>query len=375
MRCLRCTKVGSIIVLALFIPLLGCHKDEPVSPDYAEHVRGYMAFDAVPGVSIAIIKDFRIASVEVFGVKDVASQESVTEQTLFQAASISKAVSALAAMKLVQGGRMGLDSNINQALTSWQLRENDFTRNTKVTLRRLLSHTAGTSVPAFRGYRYSESLPTLIQILNGNPPANSAPVVVDATPGTIWRYSGGGFCVVQLAMMDVERKSFEQIMEERILTPLAMTSSTFQQPLSQPNLTKAATGYYENGSSVPGRHHIYPELAAAGLWTTPSDLALLLIEIQKSVQGTSNRILNRELAELMLTPPLGDSYSLGFTLTKIRGESYFGHGGANDGYRCVMLAHKTAGVGVVIMTNSDKGENLLNKVIDLTAETYSWPGY
>jgi hypothetical protein len=137
----------------------------------------------------------------------------------------------------------------------------------------------------------------------------------------------------------------------------------------------AATGYDENGSPVPGNHYIYPELAAAGLWTTPSDVAAFLIEIQKSLQGNSNRVLSREMAELILTAPLGDSYALGFTLSSTRGENYFGHGGANSGFRCAMLAHKTAGVGVVIMTNSDNGGKLVNKIIDLTAERDNWPGY
>jgi CubicO group peptidase (beta-lactamase class C family) len=334
-----------------------------------------MNFDGVPGVSIAIINEFAVASVEVYGVKDVARQEPVTPQTLFQAASISKSVTALAALKLVQTGRMNLDSNINQALTTWKLTENTFTRNAKVTLKRLLSHTGGTTVSGFRGYRYSENRPTLIQILNGTPPANSAPIVVDVVPGTLSRYSGGGYCVVQQSMMDVEQKAFPQILQETVLAPLAMQSSTFEQPLPSSRLAMAATGYNENGSPVPGNHHIYPELAAAGLWATPSDLAAFLVEIQKSLQGNSNGVLNREMVERMLTPPLGDSYGLGFALTKTRGEDYFGHGGANQGFRCTMLAHRTAGVGVVIMTNSENGGKLLGKIVDLTAERGRWPGY
>ena len=361
--------------ICLIFSYFGCQKNIPTAPENQNEIDFFMTFYNVPGVSIAVIKDFKIDTLEVHGVKDVLTQEPVTVQTLFQAASISKSVSAMAALRLVQDGKMSLDEDINQTLSSWQLPENAFTSNVRVTLKHLLSHTAGTTVHGFRGYRYSEDRPTLVQVLNGTSPANSPPIVVDVTPGTIYRYSGGGFCIMQQAVIDVEDDDFPQILQEIVLTPLAMQSSTFEQPLPQQSLGRAAKGHYDDESYVPGNHHIYPEMAAAGLWTTPADLAYFLIEIQLSLEDHSNQVLNKALTELMLTPVLSDEYGLGFGLIDISGEAYFGHGGANEGFRCFMMAHKKVGVGAVIMTNSDNGSELADKIIGIIAERENWPGY
>lgn len=363
------------IAVALLFSLLACQKDIPTTPENQNEISLLMTLYDVPGVSIAVIKDHKIDYLDVHGIKDGSTQEPVTEQTLFQAASISKSVSTMAALKLVQDGKMSLDENINHTLSSWQLTENSFTTDAKVTLKRLISHTAGTTVHGFRGYRYSENRPTLIQVLNGIPPANSLPIVVDVTPGTLFRYSGGGYCVMQQAVIDVEQKYFPQILQETVLTPLEMQNSTFEQPLPQQNLERAASGHHADGSTVPGNHHIYPEMAAAGLWTTPADLAKFLIEMQLSLDGNSNLVLDKALTELMLTPVLSDGYGLGMSLINVNGELYFGHGGANEGFRCFMMAHRTAGVGAVVMINSDNGDELADRTIDLIAEKENWPGY
>ena len=180
---------------------------------------------------------------------------------------------------------------------------------------------------------------------------------------------------MQQAVIDIEQKNFPQILQDIILTPLQMVSSTFEQPLPEEDRERAATGYASNGSAILGNYHIYPEMAAAGLWTTPADLALFLIELQLSLQGQSNRVINEAMTEIMMTPVLNGGYGLGLSLSNINGENYFGHGGANEGFRCMMRAHKTAGVGIVVMTNSDNGGSLANDVIDFIARSEGWPGY
>ena len=210
----------------------------------------------VPGVSVAVINDFELDYVEVHGVKSVTTREPVTEETLFQAASLSKGVSATAVMSLVQVGAVSLDTEINDYLTSWKLHDNAYQANEKVTLRRLLSHTAGTTVGGFRGYRYTEPVPNLIQILNGFPPANSPPIVVDRVPGSEFRYSGGGYLVMQQAVQDVTGLAYTEFIRQRVLQPIGMSASTYDQPLPDSLRDLAAAGYYADGGAVPGGQHI-----------------------------------------------------------------------------------------------------------------------
>lgn len=328
----------------------------------------------VPGASVAVITDFELAYVEVYGVTNTSSQEPVTEKTLFQAASLSKSVSAVAVMTLVQDGVVSLDAEVNGYLTSWQIPFNGYQVTEKVTLKRLLSHTAGTTVPGFRGYRYTESVPTLTQILNGAPPANSPPVVVDFVPGSRFRYSGGGYEVMEQAVRDVTGTSYPDFIRERVLIPAGMDNSTYEQPLPDSLLSLAASGYYADGTAVPQGHHIYPEIGAAGLWTTPTDLARFLIEVQRSVRGDANTVLTRASAQQVLSVVRND-YALGFALTRRKGQPYFEHQGANDGFRSSMVSHPASGHGVVVMTNSDNGLEFAEAVVKLIARREGWPGY
>lgn len=361
-----------LIVLGAAVTLAGC--STAVSPEDPESIDSWMELYGIPGASIAVFNDFKLDYVEAHGIKSEASQEPVTERTLFQAASMSKSVSAVAALSLVQDGTISLDRDVNDYLTSWQVPDNELQATEKVTLRRLLSHTAGTTVSGFRGYRYTEPLPSLIQILNGEPPANSPPIVVDLVPGSQWRYSGGGYEVMEQAIRDVTGVAYPDFIRDRVLQPLAMASSTYRQPLPTALRDSAALAYYADGRAVPGGHHIYPEMAAAALWTTPTDLALFLIELQLSLRGESNAVLTRENTQLLLTEVEHD-YALGLEVWEHDGEPFFGHSGANDGFRGRMVAHRTAGFGVVILTNSDNGLEFAEAVLRLISEREGWPGY
>lgn len=366
------TAIGSAVVAAACLAIVGC--STAPSPADPTDIDAWMRLHQVPGVSVAVIRDFEVAYVEVHGVKSQTTQEPVTELTLFQAASLGKSVSAMGAMRLVQEGVLSLDRNVNDYLTSWKVPDNAYQATEKVTLRRLLSHTAGTTVHGFRGYRYTEPLPNLIQILNGQYPANSAPIVVDQVPGRAHRYSGGGYEIMEQAVLDVTGLTFPTFIWERVLAPIGMVNSTYRQPIPDSLREATASGYYADGSAVPGRHHIYPELAAAALWTTPTDLAHFLIEVQRSLRGESNRVLSRANTELLVTE-VKSNHSLAFYTRFIRGAPYLWHAGANDGFRGGMAAHLSAGHGVVVLTNSDHGNELTEAIINVIGERERWPGF
>ena len=351
-------------VEAGLLPAVLIKGDAPWSIE--ERMKHYKA----PGLSVAVIKDFKIDWARAYGVKDIETNEPVTTETLFQAGSISKSVNAMVAMKKVEQGKLSLDEPINNKLVSWKLPENEFTAKKKVTLRNLLSHTAGTTVHGFPGYAIDEKIPTLAQVLDGASPANTAAVRVDFEPGSKFRYSGGGTTISQVAIMDIEKKPYPEIAKETVLDPLKMTNSTYMQPLPAEWLKKAASGHLRDGSLVKGKIHIYPEMAAAGLWTTPTDLAKFAIELQLTLAGKSNKILKQESVDAMTTAVL-DDVGLGFFIEK-RGQAlYFGHGGADQGFRAELMVNRKNGYGVVVMTNSDNGE-ILREVGRGVAREYGW---
>ena len=332
-----------------------------------------MKFWKVPGLSVAVVKDFKVEWARTYGVKDVETKEPVTTETLFQAGSISKPVAAMVALKRVQDGKISLDENINNKLQTWKLPDNEFTAKKKVTLANLLSHTGGTTVHGFPGYAVDETVPTLPQVLNGTEPANTAPVRVDMEPGTKFRYSGGGTTIAQLAIMDIEKKAYPQIVNETVLRPLNMTNSTYSQPLPDDWRKKAASGHRRDGVPVAGKIHVYPEMAAAGLWTTPTDLAKFAIEVQLSYAGKSNKILTQQMIEKMVTPFM-EQVGLGFFIDKRGNSNYFGHDGADEGFRAQLIMHREKGYGAVVMVNSDNGQ-IMPEVIRSISKAYNWDEY
>lgn len=332
----------------------------------------------VPGVSIAVFDKHRVRWAKGYGVMDAETKEPVTEKTLFVAGSISKPVAAMGALKLVEEGKIGLDTNINASLTSWKLPENELTRDHPVTLRQLLSHSGGTTVHGFRGYAKGEAVPTILQILEGL--GNTPAVRADLEPGKQWRYSGGGITVMQLALMDVEKTAFPEILRTKVLEPIGMTSSSYEQTFTLDRLKLAASGYDAQGRVIPGKRFKYPEMAAAGLWTTPTDLAKFAIEVELSARGKSNKVLSKETAALMLKPqiPIGGSQemALGLFLELNGAEVYFGHGGEDVGFIARLIAHRDGGYGAAIMTNSDgKADPLINEILRSIAAEYGWKDY
>jgi CubicO group peptidase (beta-lactamase class C family) len=341
-------------------------------PPASSKLADRMAALHAPGVSLAMIHHGKIEWARGFGVTRVGGS-AVTPETLFQAASISKPVTAMAVLHLVGSGKLDLDTDVNQYLKTWKVPTNTFTENTKVTLRELLTHTAGITVHGFPGYAAGAVRPTEIQVLNGEKPANTPAIRVDTIPGTEWRYSGGGFVITQVLLEDVTGQAFPVLMHDLVLAPIGMTRSTYEQPLPQNRLSEAAMPYHSDGQAVTGGPHVYPEMAPAGLWTTPSDLARYALEVQEALAGKSKAVLSTAAVQAMLTPGK-NKWGLGVETGGAAGHPYFTHGGANDGFQCELVAYDE-GDGAVIMTNSDSGGQLAAEILRTIAHEYAWPDF
>lgn len=311
----------------------------------------------VPGCSIAVVRDFQIHWAKAYGVADVETKRPVDAETLFQAASISKPVAAMAALRLVEQHRLNLDEDINSVLKSWHV------PGQGVTARSLLSHTSGADDGfGFPGYAPDAPRPTLVQILDGKPPSNVGPVRFARPPYAAYKYSGGGVTVMQVALLDITGKPFAEMMRSLVLDALEMKSSSYEQPLPAARAAHAARAHSSDGKAMGPPWHVYPEQEAAGLWTTPSDLARFMIEVQRAVRGPKGAVLQQATAREMITPVGVGPFAVGLTIEK-RGENwYFTHSGSNWGFRGDIVGHIRKGYGVAILTNGDRGGALIEEV-------------
>lgn len=359
----------------------------PVQGFKGWNIRDRMNYYHVPGLSIAVIKDFKIDWAKGYGLADTSRQTPVTTETMFSAGSISKLLMAVTALRLVEEDQIRLDSPINNYLTSWKVEENDFTRKTPVTLRMLLSHSGGTTQSSYFGFTPDKNpLPTIVQILNGDKIAETRKVIVNSEPGKEFRYSGGGSLIAQMALMDVSKKSFNDLTQELLFDKLEMTNSTFEQPVPAKYSSQTSWAY----SVAPwfkGMPYVYPQQAAAGLYSTPSDLARFFIDIQKSFVG-KGEILNRSTTQQMLTPQVNVSdggykeqmgigpFIIQRTDNKDSNGIYFEFTGVNAGFLAYGIASIKGGNGVVIMLNSGDDQNGIGKEIRRSvAKAYNWTNF
>ncbi len=332
-----------------------------------------LAYFHVPAVSVAVIRDFKIDWAKAWGTADVATGTPAGIETLFQAASISKPISAMASLKAIQDGKFGLDQDINTILKSWKLPASPFGGDVPVTPRMLLSHTSGTGDGfGFPGYDPDAPLPTVLQILDGEAPSNVGPVRLVRPPLTAFHYSGGGSTIQQLALTDTIGVPFIDLMRRWVLDPVGMADSTYECPLPKAREPQAARAHDRFGQAMGARWHVYPESAAAGLWTTPTDLAKLAIEVQQTLTGRSERVLSRKTMQEMVTPVGVGPYAVGFAIQRIGEGWYFEHGGGNWGFQCRLVGHRAKGYGVAVMTNGDNGTLLVPEIIDRVARAYGW---
>jgi len=331
-----------------------------------------MAELKVPGVSIAFIENGQVKWTRTYGVAAAGGAKPITPATLFQAASMSKALAATAALRLVEQGRLDLDQDINDRLRAWKVPPSPYTAVEKVTLRRLLSHTAGMTVSGFPGYELGKPIPTTVQILDGAPPANTPPIRSFETPGGAYAYSGGGFVVAQLAIVEAGGKPYPELLEGLVLRPAGMRQSTFVQPLPPALVGRAASGHDAKGAMIPGGSHTYPEYAAASLWTTPSDYGRFLIALQDSYAGRPRALLAPASARAMMTP-VDANYGLGIALGRQGGHPFIEHGGSNAGFQSDAFAFLDGShQGVVVMTNADLGFVLVGEIRRAVGAAYGW---
>ncbi|WP_265587399.1 serine hydrolase domain-containing protein [Sphingomicrobium arenosum] len=339
--------------------------DEPPLRDIYE----MMAELNVPAVSIALFDDNEIIAARSFGWADPAGRVPAHLDTRFQAASLSKSVAAYGVMALAEAGEVDLDQPVNARLEGWQLDEGEYA---PATLRTLLSHRAGTSVPGFEGYADAAAMPDTLGVLKGE--GNSPVVRIDKTPGD-YSYSGGGYTVAQLLVEEAERQSFEDVMARMVLMPLGMDHSSFDMPPRGPRST-LALAHDENGRPIADGYHLYPETAAASLWTTPSDMARFLITMNRSLAGETGAPVSPEGARMLIAPPAeGANYALGFGIEGEGDALRFSHTGSNAGYKALMVSYPERGEGVVIMTNGDRGWTLFDALARAVGLEMGWPGY
>jgi CubicO group peptidase (beta-lactamase class C family) len=332
---------------------------EPAKP-LAAHMRAMRA----PGVSVAVVDRGEIVWAAAWGVRDLETCAPVTPETRFQAASISKPVAAATALALAARGDVDLDKPIAGTRDGWRIPRADDVAGFP-TLRQLLSHTGGVDGHGFQGYAPDGPIPTPQQVLTGEPPANSGPVAIGATPGSRFRYSGGGYTLAQVALAETTGTEFASLVQRHVLDPLGMIASGYVVPAPE----MRASGHTA-GARIDSGYRVHPEQAAAGLWTTPTDLARFAIALQRANAGERGAF-DPTLVRAMLTP-VQNGYGLGVSLERTDNETRFGHDGVNYGFEAKLVAGADNGRAIVVMVNAQGGQRLARSLIGTIAESLGW---
>ncbi len=356
----------------------GLVRELQVGPQTPMTLVGRMQGQQVPGVAVAVIRDFDLHWAKGYGVTAAGMDDPVTADTLFQVASITKCIGAVVAMRLVQDGVLDLDRNVNDYLKSWKVPDNEFTAVEKVTLRRILSHRAGLTVHGFRGYAAGEAVPTILQVLDGLPPANNAPIRVDKVPGGSFRYSGGGYTVLQLMLEDVTSQPLAKLAEKYIFKPAGMTRSALCLACPPANAAQVSMGHTvgDDGklASFAGYAFLPQGSSCCELWTSAADLARFVIAFQRALRGDPGAILKKETARAMAAVEAGNPAGLGFFVQNYGPARYFNHDGGNIGFVARFIGHAELGYGAVFLVNNDRPGPLLAELTMSVAAAYGWDG-
>lgn len=341
-------------------------------PETRWTLRERMEHWKVPGVSIAVIRDGKIAWAKGYGVLQAGGKEAIDTETVFSVGSTSKVGAAAITLRLVDSGQLDLDRDVNGYLRNWKVPQNPYTAVQPVTLRGILSHTAGLTVHGFADFQPGETLPTTVEILQGRAPAKNQPVEVFYTPGSRSQYSGGGTTVEQLIIEEATGLDFPAAARRYLFEPLGMTRSTYENTLPERwgNIAKAH-GPDGEPRALPRGYEAMPEMAASGLWTTPSDYARMVVALIHSYQGTGG-FLSGPLARQMMMAVGPSRFGLGPILSGEGMSRRFSHSGANDSYRAWMEGHLATGNGVVIFTNGANGGALYAEVRRAIAGAEGW---
>lgn len=333
-----------------------------------------MQFYKVPGVSITVINNYKPVWTKHYGVMDSEINNPVTNETLFNVGSLSKGMASLTVLSLVNDNKINLDEDINTQLKSWKIPENEFTKVKKPTPRMLMNHNGGVMHHFAMNY-LRDKFPTITELLNGEPPAQERPTIIDRVPGTEFLYSNPGFAILQQLVIDRGDKPFHTIAKENIFNVLEMNHTTFEQPLSIEWEKHACAGHKFTGKPIEVKRYYYPNAAAGGLWTTTYDYAKFVVELQKSYFNKSNKVISQELTKEMISPGISKQYGLGVFMRGKDGEKYFGHMGDNAGFFAGYISHSTDGYGAIVFTNSQNGAQLIREITKSIAKVYEWRDY
>lgn len=320
----------------------------------------------VPGLSIALFENGQIIGTENYGLLEVESVRKVNENSIFSACSISKFLTGMLAMKLIEEGLLDLDEDVNERRVSWKVQENDFTKNKKVTLRNLLSHQSGIKDPegSFSELNSKIGIPSMVELLEGETPYCTVPIEVKCEPESEFHYSDAGFCIIQQLIEEVTEKPFHQVMNEQIFEPLGMENSQLNTTMLEVDRENYSCGHNKTGELVDGKYPIYPYPAASGLWTTSLDLAELVLELMNAIKGESKVGVSESLAKEMITPQRGKSWTgLGVFLEGSEKELEITSLGWGVGFQCMMVAFPYLEKGAVIMTNAELGVHQMKGII------------
>jgi CubicO group peptidase (beta-lactamase class C family) len=327
----------------------------------------------VAGLSVAVIDNYQVVWAKGYGYADKKEGRKVTTSTMFEPGSISKSLNAVGILRLAQEGKLDLYQDINQYLVNWKFPYDTLSHGKKITTAQLLSHTAGLTVHGFPGYKRDSAIAAVTDILDGRAPSNTEAVRSYAEPGKEYRYSGGGTLITQQMLIDLTKQRYEQYIYEHVLRPLGMTNSSYNQPPTVSQRKNLATGYKSNGNEVPGKYFVYPEKAAAGLWTTPTDICKYILEMQQAYQGKSSKVLNQEMVKLHITP-YKNNVAMGTFIQNRNGENYFDHTASNEGFSGLFIGGLTNGKGAAIFVNSDDAA-VAFELVHSIALVYNWAGF
>ncbi len=309
------------------------------------------------GLAVALIEKGQIAFIKGYGYADKENGLLIQGDTAFQAASISKSVAAWGVMKLVEEGKIDLDAPVEKYLTRWSIPSSSFDTD-KVTIRLLLSHTSGLSSHGYAGYEPDSTIPTLEESLLGKG-KYLEPVKLVKEPGTAYKYSGGGYTVLQLMIEEVTGIPFSEYMQKEVLIPLGMNNSSYDYKVMQ---KKVAKSYGVFGEVLPG--YIYTEEAAAGLYTTAEDLGKFVLASLSLDVDNDNKVLKPETIKLMQSIANSEfPFGLGYMEVPFEdGRRLLEHRGTNRGWRNKYIFSTDTKDGLVILTNNDNARSLANDV-------------
>lgn len=326
-----------------------------------------MKLDKIPGMSIAFVDNGELAWTKHYGYANLEDSIPVSSETVFTGASLSKPITAIAALNLVEKGVLDLDEDVNLKLKEWKIPESTLTKKEKVTLRRLISHKAGIKNDLWSSYLPEDTIPTLNQMLAGEKPSLDPQTSVIYEPGSKTEYSNPGYSIIQKLIMDVKNEEFDKIIDQLIFDPVGMENSSFKQPIPNHLAKRKAIGYTKELEPYPYR--LFPYQAAGGIWTTPTDLAKFMIAVLNDHHKGTNTLVSKETTNTIFKKYI-DRYV--FSFWNWGEDIVFMHYGSNQGFNCIMYGSVNKNQGIVVMTNSDNSFGFFDYIQRAVNNEYQW---